>query len=227
MGLYGNKGILPVDADVDVQLTHFDSLKLIHEPANKTVYRPHGSSTIWSEATADSPRCLRFALDLPGWFRMLPNVTRLDVHISEIFKWIRNEGLAQRMAFFLRRLSEVQISCSPDMNSTISATAMEKLQSFMIQSGLFPRLEILSLVKFPSNSIADLNVDQWIRIVASLTNRTQLKYFNLEFENEAFEANEWSCGSGLLTVNGDSCVLDIYRSSRPEHVQLWIETRRA
>ena len=173
------------------------------------------------------PTCLIFALDLPNWFRMLPNVTCLQVHISEIFKWIRNESLAQRMAFFLRRLNEVQVSCSPDMNSTISATAMEKLQSFLIQSGLFSRLEILLLFKFPSNSIAELNIDQWIRIVASRTNQTELKYLNLEFQNEAFEANEWSGGDGLFTVNGDSCVLDIYRSSRPGHVQLWIETRRA
>ena len=144
----------------------------------------------------------------------------------EIFHWFNENTNISSICFFLSRIEQMRVFCLLPVNSTIHRKTIQQIVASMVYSDLFPRLKILRLSEFPSDSIVESNICQWIDMVVSHPTKNQLSCFRIDFDNQCFELDEFIKNDGLTTLDERHCIVDIYQSSRPGHFELWIERKQ-
>lgn len=140
--------------------------------------------------------------------------------------WFHENTNISSICFFLSRIEQMRVFCSLHVNSTIHRKTIQQIVASMVYSDLFPRLKILRLSEFPSNSIVESNICQWIDMIVSHATENQLSCFRIDFDNQCFELDEFIKNVGLTTFHEPHCIVDICQSSRPGHFELWIERKQ-
>ena len=140
-------------------------------------------------------------------------------------QWLIDKASFKKMQVFSRQLESIEVSCSLGTNTMINREVLEQLISSITSNDSFPNLKTLHLSDFPSHSIIDKDILRWIDMIFAQITANQLTCFSIEFDNETFEVNDSMSNDSFITFNGDLRVVDIYQSSRPGYIELWIGRR--
>lgn len=140
-------------------------------------------------------------------------------------QWLMDKVNFKKMQAFSRQLESIEVSCSLGTDAMINREALEQLISSITSNDSFPKLKILHLYDFPFHSIIDKDILRWIAMIIARITENQLTCFSIEFDNETFEVNDSMNKDSFITINEDSLVVDIYQSSRPGYIELWIGRR--
>ena len=79
--------------------------------------------------------------DLVPWLKLLPNVTWLNIELSELKCWLNEETIGEDIHFFLERLERISVTCT-----SMDESMLDKLLAFFVESGHFSRMRRLCFV---------------------------------------------------------------------------------
>ncbi|CAF4061583.1 unnamed protein product, partial [Rotaria magnacalcarata] len=184
------RGILPKNAESNVQLSHYS---LLHLEA------PINGNTVYDFQS------------LVGWVRLLPNIKCLTCDLTELRYWFSNDLHNQYFDSFLQRLDRLYVNCSWIITREMNEELLTPLLQFLIDKDRLPQLRSLQFIFCKNILSAWTNIDQLIDFILSRIMEHQLTCVCFDFEQQKQPLTDLRTTDEIIRITEPSCFVYIHR----------------
>ena len=156
--------------------------------------------------------------DVLGWLRLLPNVTRLKVDLSELMLWLHDESMGRDLHSSLVRLEHLYVTCS-----TVAGDMLDRLLTYLVDSGHFSRLRRLWLAECPHLSLHENDIRRWTHMISVRSNKHHLTFLKINFLDEDYLVPDLKPGYEIHVIDQDRLGVEVHRHVRPGYVSFWMD----
>ena len=156
--------------------------------------------------------------DVLGWLRLLPNVTRLNVDLSEMTLWLHDESMGRDLHSSLARLEHLHVTCS-----TVADDMLDGLLTYLVDSGHFSRLRRLRFAECPNLSLKEDGIRRWTQMISVRSNQHQLAFLKINFLDEEYLVPDLQPGYEINVIDHDQSSVEVHRHVRPGYVSFWMD----
>ena len=149
--------------------------------------------------------------DVLDWFKLLPKVKRLNVDLSEMTLWLHDESMSRDLHSFLVRLEHLHVTCS-----TMADDMLDRLLTYLVDSGHFSRLRRLWLAECPHLSLQENDIRRWTDMISVRSNKHHLTFLKINFLDEEYLVSDLKPGYEMNVINQDRSSVEVHRHVRPD-----------